>query len=298
MSQPRLVPSRPSHRLLLRTVPPFRLDWTVQALRRLPQNRIDVFDGARYLRAFDTPQGPVVWELTQEGEGLRLDLYGDVEAPEGYAQLAIRMLGTELDLEAFYARARKIRGFAPLAHRFRGLRPPRYGSLWEAVFNAIPFQQVSLVSAFATLGRLLQATSEPVLFGDTQLSPLPSPARLAGMSEAALCRSGLSSSKARALRQAAESVASGSLDETQLEGLPTEGLREALLSLRGVGPWTADLLLLRGFRRLEVFPSGDAGAARTLRAVLPEADAEELLRALGAYRGMLYFHLLLARGAG
>src|SRR5690606_28992944 len=100
------------------------------------------------------------------------------------------------------------------------------------------------------------------------------------------------------LRRATEAIASGSLDETRLEALPTDRLREELLALRGVGPWTADLMLLRGFRRLEVFPSGDAGAARTLREVLPEADAEELLRGLGPYRGMLYFHLLLARGVG
>lgn len=297
MSRPRSAPSRPSHRITLRTTQPFRLDLTVKALQRLPQNRVDVLDGPRHLRAFETPRGPVVWVLAQEGEEVVLELHGDVADPSSYADLAARMLGTELDLGAFYARARRIRGFSSLARRFRGLRPPRFPCLWETVLSAIPFQQLSLASAFATLGRILDATSDPVLFGDRLLYPFPSADRLAAMSERALAGCGLSGSKASALRRAAIAIASGSFDEARLETLPTELLREELLSLHGVGPWTADLMLLRGFRRLEVFPSGDAGATRTLRQVLPDADPDELLHGLGPYRGMLYFHLLLARGS-
>lgn len=297
MSRPRSAPSRPSHRLTLRTTAPFRLDLTVKALHRLPQNRVDVLDGARYLRAFETPRGPLVWEITQEDEALTLTLFGELDDPAPYADLARTMLGTELDLAPFHARARRIRGFSGLARRFRGLTPPRFSCLWETLLNAIPFQQLSLASAFATLGRILEATSEPVLFGERRLYPLPSASRLAEMSERALARCGLSSSKAASLRRAAVAITSGSLDEARWETLPTELLREELLSLHGVGPWTAALMLLRGYRRLEVFPSGDAGAARTLREVLPEADPDELLRELGPYRGMLYFHLLLSRGS-
>jgi len=297
MSRPRSAPSRPSHRITLRTQPPFRLDLTVKALQRLPQNRVDVLDGPRYLRAFETPRGPVVWALTQEGDEVELALYGDVEAPSPYVDLAARMLGTELDLGPFYARARRVRGFSSLVRRFRGLRPPRFPCLWETILSAIPFQQLSLASAFATLGRILDVTSEPVRFGDRLLHPFPSADRLAGTSERALAGCGLSASKASALRRAAIAIASSSFDEARLEALPTELLREELLALHGVGPWTADLMLLRGFRRLEVFPSGDAGASRTLRQVLPDADPDELLRGLGPYRGMLYFHLLLARGS-
>lgn len=291
------MPSRPSHRLTLPVTSPFRLDLTVRALHRLPQNRVDVLEGPRYLRAFETPRGPLVWEITQAGEALELALYGKLDEPAPYAELARTMLGTELDLAPFHARARRIRGFSGLARRFRGLMPPRFSCLWETLLNAIPFQQLSLVSAFATLGRIIEATSEPVVVGERLLYPLPTAERLAGMSERELARRGLSGTKASALRRASLAIASGSIDETELEALPTELLRERLLALHGVGPWTASLMLLRGYRRLEIFPSGDAGATRTLREVLPDADAEELLRELGPYRGMLYFHLLLARAA-
>jgi hypothetical protein len=60
--------------------------------------------------------------------------------------------------------------------------------------------------------------------------------------------------------------------------------------LPGIGPWTAGVILLRGFGWLDVFPPGDVGARRTLAHLLgrtsPIADADEteLLERLGPYR--------------
>ena len=65
-----------------------------------------------------------------------------------------------------------------------------------------------------------------------------------------------------------------------------------------VGAWTAALMLLRGFRRLGVFPGGDVGAERGLRNLLGDDDPRTTLEALGPYRGMLYYHLLLTRIRG
>ena len=69
-----------------------------------------------------------------------------------------------------------------------------------------------------------------------------------------------------------------------------------MLELPGVGPWTADYVLLRGLGRLDVFPSGDVGTARTLGRVLgldiePEA-AERIAARFAPLRGMLYFCML------
>lgn len=289
------MPKSPILHASVRVTPPFRLDLTVMALRRLPQNRVDILDGDRYLRAFATPRGPVVWEIAQRGEGLEMKLHGQVEDVGPYRALVERMLGTDVDLASFYSRARRVRGFSPLVQRLRGLKPPRFSSLWETILNAIPFQQLSLVSALASVGRLIEATSEPVEFEGRRLYPLPSPERLASLNENEIASFGFSHAKARALREAALTIAEGRLNEEELDLLDTETLAERLTSLRGIGPWTASLMMLRGFRRLSVFPSGDAGAARGLRESFPEADPQEVLAALGPYRGMLYYHLLLRR---
>lgn len=93
------IPLEPAFRGHLRVRPPFRLDLTVAALRRLPTNRVDLFDGERYLRAFSTPSGPVVWEVREEGRGLFVALYGAVEDAAPHLRRVERMLGTDVDLD-------------------------------------------------------------------------------------------------------------------------------------------------------------------------------------------------------
>lgn len=90
---PLTVPPRPAVRRRLRVAPPFRLDLTVAALRRVPTNRVDVFDGERYLRAFSTARGPVVWEVRQsDDEHLEVALHGAVDDAAIHLELLDRML--------------------------------------------------------------------------------------------------------------------------------------------------------------------------------------------------------------
>lgn len=290
------VSSTPALRVSLPCKEPFRLDLTVAALRRLPQNPVDVFDGDRYLRAFHTEAGPVAWEVRQQGARLDVSLYGAVDDAAPYEALLRRMLGTDVDLGPFYERAGDApAAFRPLVERFRGLKPPRTACFWETCVNTIPYQQLSLQSALTVLSRLIRATSEPVRLRDTILYPLPEPARLLRLSEPEIRAFGLSGAKARALREAAEAIRTGAVEEPALDAFDSAALARRLQKMRGVGPWTAALMLLRGFRRLEVFPAKDAGATLGLRTVLPDVDPGALRGALGPYQGMLYYHLLLAR---
>ena len=70
-----------------------------------------------------------------------------------------------------------------------------------------------------------------------------------------------------------------------------------LRRIKGIGPWTADVILLRGLGRLDVFPANDTSVASNIALVAGPApfDTQTVLDALGPQRGMLYFHLLLAR---
>jgi 3-methyladenine DNA glycosylase/8-oxoguanine DNA glycosylase len=76
-----------------------------------------------------------------------------------------------------------------------------------------------------------------------------------------------------------------------------------LRALPGIGPWSAQLILLRGLGRLGNFPAGDSGALRGLREVFsaapdPGEAAAEALERLGDWRGYLYFMLLGRRLIG
>jgi DNA-3-methyladenine glycosylase II len=286
----------------LSAVPPFRLDLTVAALQRVATNPIDLWtEDGRWLRAFATPRGGVVCEAAQVGGGpmLEIRLHGPAigdEAP--WRSLLGRMLGTDLDLGPFYRRAARIPVLAELARRFRGLKPPRYASLFESFVNTIAFQQLSLASGMAAVGRLARLCSPPVAFDGRVLWPSPSAGCVARATEADLRACGFSGAKVRSLQAAASAILDRALVEEELELLPDDAAVARLRTVPGVGPWTASLLLLRGMRRLASFPIGDAGAERRLHEIFGVKDPAPVLAALGDWRGMLYFHLLLAARAG
>jgi 3-methyladenine DNA glycosylase/8-oxoguanine DNA glycosylase len=113
----------------------------------------------------------------------------------------------------------------------------------------------------------------------------------------------LSAAKATTLRHAASLIVAGALSEAEIERLPSDEALRLLDDLPGIGPWTAGVILLRGFGRLDVFPHGDVGARRTLSHLLgrtssiDDADEADLLERLGPYRGLVYFlGLALSRG--
>src|SRR5581483_6858534 len=123
---------------------PYRLDLTVSVLRRLSTNVVDVVtpDG-HYTRVLGGWDEPVIARVTQvDAEALALTLEGNATAHSRALALVRRMLGVDRDLTHFDRAAAGIPWLQPLAVRMRGVKPPRYPTLWEACVNAIVFQQL------------------------------------------------------------------------------------------------------------------------------------------------------------
>ncbi|HXP94585.1 MAG TPA: base excision DNA repair protein [Candidatus Binatia bacterium] len=279
--------------MIIDTLPPFRLDLTANVLRRLSTNVVDVLtpDGI-YARAFD--DGTILEVRGGAADSLEARFVGSRRSPSA---LVRRMLGTDRDLRPFYRAVRAIPWLAALARRMRGVKPPSYPTLWEAIVNAVVFQQVSLAAASSILGRLIVKLSHPVAHHGLTLFPFPGPSAFIATPAEQLRACGLSASKARTLHELGAAIAGGALDEQALGALPTTEVVERLVSLRGIGAWTASVVALRGLGRLDVFPLGDSGIGRSLPA-LARGDSTELgdvLTILGEQRGMLYYHVLLGR---
>ena len=280
----------------IRVATPYRLDLTVSALRRTATNLVDVYtaDG-RYLRALGGFAEPVIVSVTQpRADKLMISVTGaEVEAALASVR---RMLGVERNLSTFHRRARSISWLAPLAQRMRGLKPPRYPGLFEACANAILFQQISLHAASAIMRRLIQALGTPVEFDGVPLVVFPGVQRFLDADDALLRAAGVSAGKLATLRRAGEAAASGALSEAMLDERTSAEAALVLRGIKGIGPWTATVILLRGLGRLDVFPGGDSGVAANLALVAgSDVDASEAAGMLGSQRGMLYFNLLLAR---
>ena len=296
-ARPTDKPAERSYSISVRA--PYRLDLTVNVLRRLSTNLVDVLspDGA-YVRWLGGASDVALVRVSQSSpETLTIVIEGDRHEHPRLLKLVRQMLGVEVDLTPFYRSASKVQWLYPLVSRMRGVRPPRYPTLWEACVNAIVFQQISLHAASAIMGRLTVGLSEPVEHSGIRLYPFPSREQVLSAPDSVLRGAGLSAGKLATLRRVADALRTGVLDEARLERLASPEAAALLRSIKGIGPWTAVVILLRGLGRLDVFPANDTSVARNLRLVGGPAalDVETLLDTLGPERGMLYYHLLLGR---
>jgi DNA-3-methyladenine glycosylase II len=278
-------------------VTPYRLDLTVDALRRVRTNAVDIMlaDG-RYLRALPAPDGVDVVEVRQvQPDELDVRVIG----PGGRSRLETVswMLGTDVDLRRWYRHASEFPWLAKLARRLRGLKPPRYPELWESLCHAIIFQQLSITAGAAIMKRLVERFSTPIDYEGVQLYPFPRPRPIASTQERTLRSLGLSRMKASYLQEAACAVLEGTIGKDGIQGLSTPEAAAQLMALRGIGPSSASVVLLRGFGRLDAFPLRDTGVAASIALLSGDrrTRVDAVLERLGTMRGMLYFHLLLGR---
>ena len=150
-------------------------------------------------------------------------------------------------------------------------REPGFAGLAAIIVS----QQVSVASASAIFGRL-----------EARVAPLEA-ARLAAATDEDLRGCGLSAPKIRALRAVAEAIAEGRLDLEGLSALDAEDAHRALVAVKGIGPWTADIFLLFCLGHPDAFPAGDLAlqeAAKLALALKTRPDAARLERIAERWR--------------
>jgi DNA-3-methyladenine glycosylase II len=159
-----------------------------------------------------------------------------------------------------------IGGYPPLRRR-----EPGFAGLAAIIVS----QQVSVASANAIFGRL-----------EACIAPLAAP-RLAAATDEELRACGLSAPKIRGLRAVAEAVVERGLDLTGLAQLDAKDAHEALVSVKGVGPWTAEIFLLFCLGHPDAFPAGDLAlqeAAKLALGLKTRPDAARLERIAERWR--------------
>jgi len=285
--------------------PPYRLDFTVWALRRRRRNEIDRWDGS-YRRALLIGGRPVAARAEQLGTAhqpiVRVRLlghggYSPSERAEARAQM-IRLLGIDVDIENFYDLADAHPLTRRLKDRFLGVRAPRFPSVLEALVNAVANQQLSLEVGLTLLNRLAATLGSAAPGGDG-LVAFPTADAILAASPDSLNALGFSRRKAEYLHAIAHAVVTGDLDDAVFETMSRDQATRRLTEVRGVGRWSAEYVLLRGLGRLDVYPGDDVGARNKLRRFFgldhdPSYDeVAALLRPWEPCTGLLYFHLLL-----
>jgi DNA-3-methyladenine glycosylase II len=127
--------------------------------------------------------------------------------------------------------------------------PPGFAGIVIAILS----QQVSLESARSTFSNLENAIGAI------------HPAKFQPLDDSTLRDIGFSRQKASYVRGVARQIATGEFDIEALETLDDDQARIRLMSVKGIGPWTADTYLLFALRRSNAWPSGDLALAKAIQ---------------------------------
>jgi DNA-3-methyladenine glycosylase II len=151
-------------------------------------------------------------------------------------------------------------------------RPPR-GDPYTALVRAIVGQQLSVRSARAIYGRLLERFDGRPPTPEQILADEPDELRVAV---------GLSHAKTTFLRSLAEHVVAGELELDRLQQLSDEEVTAELVAVKGIGQWSADIFLMFTLGRPDVLAVGDLGIRRGVERAygLPDLPAAAELTAL------------------
>jgi DNA-3-methyladenine glycosylase II len=130
---------------------------------------------------------------------------------------------------------------------------------YRALLRAVLAQQVSRQAADAIEARFLD------LFPRRE----PRPTRLLALDADTLRAAGLSRQKAGYMHAIAAAARGGHLARTRLERLDDDAVLERLTAIRGIGRWTAEMVLMFSLDRPDVFPADDVGIERAMERLYP-----------------------------
>lgn len=148
---------------------------------------------------------------------------------------------------------------------------------FTALVRAVLAQQISTRAARAVFTRLLERLGDPIV----------TPEALAALDDEQLRACGISGPKRRTLRALTDHTRANPQWLDDLTGQDDDTVRRRLTAVRGIGPWTADMVLIFGLGRPDVLAVGDYGVrvAAQRQFGLPDLpDSSELTRLAGPWR--------------
>ncbi|WP_432380242.1 DNA-3-methyladenine glycosylase family protein [Duganella sp. P38] len=206
----------------------------------------------------------------------------------------LNILGLRIDPAPFCAFVKKDKLFAALVKRQPGLRIVQSATVFEALTWAIIGQQINLSFAIALRRTfILQAGRQH----SSGLWCYPDASSAASLSVDDLTTRKFSRAKAETLLRLAQLVASGELRLDLAQDNSIGQISAALLAVKGIGPWTVNYGLLRGYGYADCSLHGDVAVRAALQTLLGEDTkpdikrTEDILARYSPHRTMAAAHL-------
>lgn len=215
--------------------------------------------------------------VRQPADDVLVEVHGDADVELASAQVA-RILSLDADGSGWPGVGDRDPVIGALQRRYPGLRPVTFWSAYEAAAWAVLSTRVRMAQAAALKQRIAAQLGTAVDVHGDAVTAFPSPAVLASALREPVAVRGLTERKAGHLAGVAEAAADGWLDGPALRARPREQALAALQELPGIGPFSAELVLLRGAGDPDGFPRQERRLAQAMapRYGLADPGPEEL----------------------
>lgn len=193
---------------------------------------------------------PVVFRLTGAGSALTYEAWSP--APIAQAALEDRLrffLSLDDDLEPFYAIARNDAAFTPILTALHGLHQVKFLTPFENAVWAVLTQRTPMPMARKMKAALIVAKGATLTVDGVDYPVFPQVDQLAGLSEVDLQE--IIGHKPKADYLANLIAAFARTDERWLREAPTLEVEAWLRGIKGIGPWSAMFILIRGLGRMD-----------------------------------------------
>jgi DNA-3-methyladenine glycosylase II len=148
---------------------------------------------------------------------------------------------------------------------FYGLKAGSIGTtVFEHIVKSIIQQQISIRVAFSITNKMVTKFGDQTKVNDNVYFDFPTPQSFVDASLEDLRQCGVSWKKAEYIKTLAEKIVNSKFDPEALRQLSNEQILETLTAFRGIGTWTAEMVLAAGLKRNATVPAGDLGVRRTV----------------------------------
>ncbi|WP_078330682.1 Ada metal-binding domain-containing protein [Mycobacteroides salmoniphilum] len=234
------IPGGVSLKLPLRQ--PHNVAWSTWLLEHHCARGVEDFSEGRYTRALRMPHGPVVVTLTVSADQVRADLQlSDMRDLAPTVARLRHLLDLDADPAAVDGALLSHPALAPLVAEAPGIRVPGTVDGSELLLRTMIGQQISVSAANTATANLVAALGEEVTDTTGRVTHLFPTAESVAAADAGVMVG--PAARIGAIVEAADRLATGKLELHQ--GVTATDMRRQLLEIKGIGPWTADYVVMR-----------------------------------------------------
>lgn len=254
---------------------PFDFQQCLQFLRRSDDEVMHVARETSVSKLFDVDGRLLLGDIMETAHGLVIAFPEDdiTSSEQEHVERYVRdWFDLDQDVAAFVRMAETDELLRPLVREYEGLRLIGFPDLFEALTWAVIGQQITLSFAYTLKRRFVERYGPSREVDGVTYWAFPTPETIALLDPSELRQLQFSTRKAEYIIGIAQKMTDGRLSKQQLRSEPPDVMHERLLSLRGVGEWTAAYVRMKCFQDPTAFPVADAGLHQALKHHLGRSD--------------------------